>query len=99
MYNAIPYIKDNTKYIFNKVFGFTYSVSGHNITESCEPECGDSELRYIKNPFLVNSRKSTRVPHIPRYMVCYAMHTTLYIVWYVFLLYQFISKIFKVAKL
>lgn len=72
MYNAIPYIKDNTKYIFNKVFGFTYSESGYNITEPCVPECSDSELRYIKNPFLVNSRKYTRVPHIPRYMVCYA---------------------------
>lgn len=73
MWKKFPVFKAGEKYVFNRVFGFTYSVV------VSDESCADSVLRYdaslpecVKNPFLLHRRTRQEVPRLSRWAKCYA---------------------------
>lgn len=73
MWKKFSVYKAGGKYVFNKVFGLTYSVAGY------DDECADRVPRYdasipecVKDPFLLHRRPRQDTPRLSPWAKCYA---------------------------
>lgn len=71
MYRVLPHIYAGNKYIFNRFFGFTYSIS-EDTDKSSTDDCISNDLKYAMNPFLLKKREKSHYPEPTRIAKCYA---------------------------